>query len=271
MITEFINYLERAKGHSPCTLCAYEKDLQQFARWAQEQDPSMTWGKVTQGFIEAYRNELEDTGRATTTIKRKISTLRSFYRWIQTRTGERNNPARYVETQKNRKQQPHTVSQKAVTQATEKADRQTAALITLLYGSGLRIAEALALRTSDIDRERRTITVTGKGNKTRNTFYTEAARTTLNAYAQGKQGELFEGLTARDARRQVTQVFAEIGEKASPHTLRHSFATTLQENGCDLATISKLLGHASLSTTERYIHQATCTDKQKYEQAMTQL
>lgn len=271
MIHEFITYQERAKGQSPCTLKAYESDLRQFAAWAKEQDRNITWGKITQGFIEAYRNTLQDLCLSTATVKRKISTLRSFYRWLQTTTGERRNPARYVETQKNAKTLPHTVSGTVVAEAAAKADPATAALITLLYTTGMRISEALALKTDDIEKENRTITVKGKGNKERKTFYTAEAREILNAYAKGKHGIIFAGLSDREARQRIVGAFDAVGTAATPHTLRHSFATSLLASGCDLVTIAKLLGHASISTTERYTHIATRIERQKYNQSMQRI
>ncbi len=259
MINEYINYLNQAKGASPLTCLAYRKDLQSFAQWAKAQDNGITWRTVTKGFIEAYRNYLEEEGKAIATVKRHISCLRGFYRWMQTAMGESENPAKFVETPKAKKLLPETLTKADIIAAIGKADKRTKALITLLYETGVRISEALNITTGDVNKQDCSIRIYGKGAKERIVYYGKATREALNDYAKGRKGYVFVGLSQREARKNIAAAFSNSEAKASPHRLRHSFATAMVTNGADLNTVRLLLGHENLNTTQVYLHTALPT------------
>lgn len=259
MITEYINYLNHAKGASPLTCLAYKKDLHAFAIWAKAQDNNITWRTVTKGFIEAYRNQLEADGKSIATVKRHISCLRGFYRWMQAAMGEKENPAKYVETPKAKKLLPETLSKADILTAIGKTDKRTKALITLLYETGVRISEALNITTGDVNKQDCSIRIYGKGAKERIVYYGKATRNALNEYAKGRKGFVFVGLTQREARKNIAAAFSNSEAKASPHRLRHSFATSMVANGADLNTVRLLLGHENLNTTQVYLHTALPT------------
>ncbi len=268
MIKEFLDYQQRSKGASPCTIAAYRDDLKQFVAYLRGIEGDITWRSVTKAHVESWRNWLEDEKAARATIKRRISTLRSFFRWMVGRGYLAENPAQYVQTPKLAKRLPETISEKAIRAAAAKADKQTAALILLIYSSGCRISEALNIATNDIDKGRKAILIHGKGAKERWVFYDQEARQALNAYAKGKHGKLFEGLEQRRVREKIAEVFSPMGVMASPHRLRHSFATDLLRKGCTLDAVQMLLGHEHVTTTQIYAKTALLTAETQYRRAM---
>lgn len=265
MISAFINYERESKGASPCTLAAYRSDLREFAQWAKAQDPAITWSSVTKGFIEAFRFELQSQKCAASTVRRKVSAIRSFFRFLQSQMGACENPARYVQTPKSARMLPTVVGRDDVLKAVAHCDAATAALVVLMFSTGLRLSEALAVSVADVDKAERSIIVLGKGNKQRKVFYTALTARYLNAFAARKRGRIFDGLQPREVRRQVGEAFAAVGRHVSPHTLRHSFATAMLANGCDLFTLSHLLGHAELQTTRIYTHVALSQERCSYD------
>ncbi len=265
MIRLFLKYEAESKGASPCTLAAYRSDLQEFARWAKVQDPAISWSTITKGFIEAFRSELQAKKCAVSTVRRKVSAIRSFYRFLQSQLGACENPARYVQTPKCAKLLPQVVDRAEVLQAASCCDAATAALVVLMFSTGLRLSEALGVSIADVNKAERSISVIGKGSKQRKVFYSPVAARYLNAFAVGRRGRIFEGLQPREVRRRVGDAFASVGRHVSPHTLRHSFATAMLSNGCDLFTLSHLLGHADLQTTRIYTHIALSQERCSYD------
>lgn len=268
MIKEFLNYQQRSKGASPCTIAAYGEDLKQFVAYVRGIDGGITWRSVTKEHVESWRNYMEDEKAARATIKRRISALRNFYRWLMGRGLAAENPAQYVQTPKLEKRLPETISEKDIRAAAAKADKQTAALILLIYASGCRISEALNIATNDIDKGRMAILIHGKGAKERWVFYDHTAQKALNAYAKGKSGKIFEGLEQRRVRESMAKVFGAMGVTASPHRLRHSFATDLLRKGCSLDAVQMLLGHEQVTTTQIYAKTALLNAEKQYRAAM---
>jgi len=229
--------------------------------------------------VRAYLASLRHQGLAKTSMGRRLSSLRTFFRFLQREGRSTANPARAVVTPKTEKPLPRSLSQldaAAVVEARAGEDgplpARDRALLELLYASGLRVSELVGLDIADVDLASRQVRTLGKGRKERIVPFGEKAEEALRAWlperlslkpVAGARGRdpLFVNarggrLTDRSVRRILDRAVLDGGvtRHASPHALRHSFATHLLAAGADLRTIQELLGHSSLSTTQRYTH-----------------
>ncbi len=274
---EWRAWLAHEKRASAHTLDAYQRDLTAFFRFLTDHlgyPPGLRdLAGLTPGDFRAYLAARSGRGLARTSTARAMSTVRGFFRHLDRNGLVHNAALASVRTPKVPKSVPKALSREEALEAVDAAGdlgdepwiaRRDIALVTLLYGCGLRLGEALALNRGQAPRGDRLV-VTGKGNKQRLVpvlpVVTEAVADYLAAcpYRPGDDGPLFLGvrggrLSAGVAQRQVRRLRALLGlpDTATPHALRHSFATHLLAGGGDLRTIQELLGHASLSTTQRY-------------------
>lgn len=268
----FLNHLEHERRLSPHTVCAYQNDLQGFIQSVGpiNELPSLTPAMVKQWLATIH----EET--AATTRSRKLSALRSFLRFMVKSQKLSRNVAQTIPMPKLPKPLPRTLTVDEVFvllhEANEIADDKAVdirdrALFELLYGSGLRVAEAMALDIGHVQLERRWVKVFGKGQKERMVPFGTKAELALRAwlvhrgeFVTPESGKaLFLGvrgrrLSVRVARSQLRARALEAGltSRVTPHALRHSFATHLLDEGADLRSIQTMLGHASLGTTQRY-------------------
>jgi site-specific recombinase XerD len=221
-----------------------------------------------------------------TSVRRKIAALRSFFS-LQKREGRRSdNPAQDVPPPKAAKRLPQVMSEAEVSKLLriKVAGKdpiqklRNAAIMELLYASGIRRAELVGLNLSDVDLDRRLMRVIGKGNKQRTVFINQAAADAIRSYLNVRPRSSDEGLflsrrKTRLSHRQAWVIFREFAQLAglvkhvTPHVMRHSFATHLLENGADLMTIKELLGHESLSTTQIYTNVSLEHMRRNYEEA----
>jgi integrase/recombinase XerC len=276
-IAQWTSWLADERRASAHTIAAYGSDLAAFLDFLAEHRgavPSLAeLGALTAADFRAYlaRRAAQDLMRSSTA--RALSMLRGFFRFLDRRQLARNPALAAVKTPKLPKSVPRALSAEDAAAALEARQearapwlgKRDAAILTLLYGCGLRLGEALDLTRRDAPLAPGTLTVTGKGNKTRRVPVLPAVAEAVQAYlalcpydlAPGEA--LFVGLRGgplnpRLVQRRMQELRAELGlpETASPHALRHSFATHLLAGGGDLRAIQELLGHASLSTTQRY-------------------
>jgi len=263
---------------SPATLDAYSRDLRSFVTWAGRlglDDPAAVDRKTLRRYL-AY---LATRGTARRTIARRASALRRYFRWAR-RTGlVRDDPSAGLSAPKGEARLPRVLKPDELRhlipdEATpgEVGDVDTAvflrdsALLELLYGSGLRIAEATALDIDEIDLDQGRVTAWGKGGKQRTVPLSEPAIVALRSWLREGRATLMteaspaagvflnrrgRRLTPRDARRIVDRRAAS---PTHPHALRHTFATHLLDGGADLRVVQELLGHADVGTTQRYTH-----------------
>lgn len=276
----FLAYLEIERGYSLATVRAYAADLDQFEEFLSRRTRSLKdFETISREDATAYLAELHRLRLKKSSMARKLSSLRSLFTYLLKNQLLQANPLTGLRNPRQEQRQPRALN---VDQAVAVMEGQVPpgahglrdlALAEVLYGSGLRVSEALSLSVDDVRTDRGFVRVRGKGNKERLAPLSEAAKERLVEYlrvrqelvptpGQGPAQEaLFLGarggpLTRREAQRIVARLAAGagIGQDVHPHTLRHSFATHLLQAGADLRSVQELLGHSRLSTTERYTH-----------------
>jgi integrase/recombinase XerC len=268
-VGSFLEYLGVERGASPHTLRSYTADLTEFTRFLVEERIDDLAG-VDSRAIRAYLARLHQRRLSKATIARKLASVRSCFRFLARRGSLEVNPARQVRSPRLGRRLPSFLPKDETTQLLDAAPEPGAAggrdraLVELLYASGLRVAECCGLSLDDLDEARRTVRVLGKGGKERMVPVGETALEALAAHLamRGRaRGALFQNarggrLTPRSAHRIVQRLArrAGLGQRVTPHTLRHSFATHMLGEGADLRLIQELLGHSRLSTTQRYTH-----------------
>lgn len=282
LVTSFLRYLHTEKGYSNHTVRNYDSDLRQFIRFVATKKglegniPDIDI--IDYKLIRSYLGELFDTSRRTT-IARKLSALKSFFRFLELRGFCPSNPASEIATPKQEKYIPTYIPIDDMFAMLEKPDREKEsglrdlAILELLYSSGLRVSELVNLNLEHLDFKARLVRVSGKGGKERILPVGRKAITALSEYlehtAQQRkkagysrcQGPLFLNymggrLSSRSVHRLVKRYSRECGitTEISPHSIRHTFATHLLDGGADLRSIQELLGHVNLSSTQKYTH-----------------
>jgi integrase/recombinase XerC len=284
-IDQFIHYLSVEKNASPHTCRCYRRDLEGFDDFLRNSRMylSSTGGieieKVDRMAIRKYLSFLHRKNRKSS-IARKISTLRSFYKYLVREQVIPSNPAKSVSTPKVEKilpttltvdeafrlmESPQTISERSSEGSKAKALRDRA-ILELLYSSGLRVSELVGLNSNQLDLDLGIVKVMGKGRKERIVPVGAKASEALAAYLNergilGRDEPIFVNffggrLTARSVGRLMKRYSRHSGifRKVSPHSLRHTFATHLLDAGADIREIQEMLGHSSLSTTQRYTH-----------------
>ena len=301
MVQEFLEYLSFEKHFSDLTVKSYGADLMQFARFMIQGDDRVE-GKLSHLLADEKLRRCDGlmvreflafmfAQRYTkSTTARKLASLRSFYRYQVRRGALEVNPLSTVRTPRQEKRLPKCLDIEQIERLLEAPGegdmlaRRDRAMMEVMYSSGLRVSELVALEMLDIDADEGIIRVRGKGRKDRLTPIGSKAVESIESYfeqrsAEGKmQGphanrvfvNRFGGpLSARSVGRKMEKylLMAGIDPAVSPHTLRHSFATHMLNNGADLRSVQELLGHQSLSTTQIYTHLTTARIKQVYDLA----
>ncbi len=269
----FLRHLERERNASPNTIRAYGEDLAQFTEHlrralGREPRPEDADHLAIRGFLA----ELHRRGLAKSSSARKLAGIRTFFRYLCREGRLDTNPARVLATPRQDRRIPAVLDETQVLALLDMPGQgreavRGRAILELLYATGIRCAELVSLDAGEVDLEARMVRVVGKGRKERVVLFGHRAQEALRAWLaervrlRPRNDALF--LNARGGRltdRSVRALVARRVEQAalqrrcSPHTLRHSFATHLLTRGADLRAIQELLGHASLSTTQRYTH-----------------
>jgi len=263
----FLRYLEVEKHASVHTLRSYRQDLEDFQRVLDIAGTVAMRALDTRG-VRAYLATLHTRGLDPTSIARKLAALRSWCRFLVRRGVLPHNPARQIRAPRPSRKLvsflPIDETVALMDARLPRASARDAAIVELLYASGLRVSELVGLDLHDVDLVGMTVRVLGKGGKERIVPFGGAADRALRAHLGERgaaAGAVF--LNRRGGRLTVRSVHtivhrraaaAGIGRRVSPHTLRHTFATHLLDSGADLRMIQELLGHSRLSTTQRYTH-----------------
>lgn len=288
MVIRFLDYLELERHYSPKTIESYRGDLESFRSYFENQDAGLTWDTIHSDIIRNWIEDQMDHGLTASSIDRRLSALRSFYRFALSRELVTVNPAHHVSGPKKRRPLPQFVKESDINAILDKQhwgeDYEsvlTRTLLIVFYESGVRISELVGLEDKDVNFLNRQLKVTGKRNKQRVIPFGEEMTETLQRYIQLRDAEverqsdaLFltkkgQRMTAVMVRQRVKQVLSQIPtlKKCSPHVLRHSFATALLNHDARLESVKKLLGHESLSTTEIYTHTTFEQLKKEYKNA----
>ena len=285
----FLEYLEAERNYSSATIESYAKDLAEFQDFMEGQNPDASWTSIQSDDVREWVIYLLDEQRlAASSVNRKLSALRSYYKYLRRMGRVGVNPMEKVTAPKKRKPLPHFVRESEMDRLLEltKEDRSFIGIrdrlvLMVFYETGIRRAELLGMTDASVDLAARQIKVTGKRNKQRIVpFGEELARefeTYLNAREelQGvKDSMLFvnengAAVTESQVSNLVKKYLSMVTtiEKKSPHVLRHSFATAMLNNHADLTSIQKLLGHESVATTEIYTHVSFEDLKSEYKNA----
>lgn len=277
---KFLTYLEVEKSCSELTVTNYRKDIRAFADFLTERlGQQFLWTQVGPLDIRSYLAQLNDKQYARRTIARRISALRSFYKYLVRENLLDNNPMAKVHSPKLDKKLPTFLDEIEIQELLELPDskplgRRDQAVLELLYATGCRVSELVGLTLERVDIGNRFVLLLGKGNKERLVPLGHTCCHALEQYYQvrrelmlnyGKEHNFVfinsRGgvLTDRSVRRILDKYINQlaIAKNVSPHTIRHSFATHLLEHGADLRAVQELLGHANLSTTQIYTHITT--------------
>ncbi len=264
IIGEYLEYLELEKGLSQNTIDAYRRDLSDFA---QNLEDIHTINRMN---INAYVRTLRERKLAPTSVIRKVASLRGFFKWATSSGILEKNPAATLEQPKTPQRLPKVVSVKEIDEMLHNnLTPLEHVMMELLYSCGLRVSELVNLKLNDIDLSSKYIRCFGKGSKERIIPIGEQAKTVVKEYFPTrdllvkKYNLTTKNLLIKDNGHFVTRqdvynfIHAQgklIHKNISPHTLRHSFATHLLENGADLRVVQELLGHSDVSTTQLYTH-----------------
>ena len=270
-IEKFLKFLKYEKNASNHTIKSYKLDLIQFNSYMEGKSVKNITPLDIRGFIVF----LSEKNEKKTSISRKISALRSFFKYLLKERIIKNNPAESVPLPKLDKPLPKFLTMKEINELLEKSGgkkdnftkTRDEAILELLYATGIRISELVSLNLEDIDLKEQLIRVKGKGKKERIVPFGNIALTKLKKYLKlrntkkPRNSSVFINRTGKRISQRYIQMMLKkyliikgMSKDITPHSLRHSFATHLLSMGADLRTIQELLGHSSLNTTQRYTH-----------------
>lgn len=278
--SQFLDYLNIVKNASPHTLRNYAIDLETFGFFHKKTDLEEVDRKTIRGFLA----DLSNQGKSKRTIARKLSSLRSFFKYALQQNIIKNDPCQELETPRLEKKIPSFLSYEQVERLFQQPDIETLlglrdrTIMELFYSSGLRLSELAGLNISDLDHEELLIKLRGKGKKERIVPITKNACSWLERYIAHPERENSQALFLnkygnRLSDRSIDRKFKEylkqssLSAKITPHTIRHTIATHWLENGMNLKTIQALLGHSSPSTTTIYTQVSMKLKKKVYDQA----
>lgn len=286
MIKAFLDYLSHEKNYSKHTVIAYQKDLNSFKSFIQinfdqEDLPEVNYSQIRSWIVSLVENEISNR-----TINRKISSLKSFYKFLQKTEQIKSNPLQKHRALKVAKKVQVPFSQKEVATVLESNTENSFVsirnklMVEIFYSTGIRRAELINIQLKDINSGSNVLKVLGKRNKERLVPILNSVSKTLNRYLDlrknisnnsaylfitEKGNKIYETLVYRVINSYFSKVSSKV--KKSPHMLRHSFATHLLNEGADLNSVKELLGHSSLASTQVYTHNSLDAIKQVYNQA----
>lgn len=291
-VAAFERYLRLERARSEHTIRAYLGDLESLLGYAAASG-AIAPAAISLGMLRGWLGELNVAGLSRSTLARRAATARTFTAWLTREEIINQDPALRLRAPKRGQSLPHVLQQQQMTSLLDSLGRaagggdpalvRNRALLELLYASGLRVGELVGLDVDDLDYDRRTLRVLGKGDKERTVPFGLPASIALDDWLRrgrpklaidGSGPALFLGarggrMDQRQVRVVVAKLFAQLGDTAatSPHALRHSTATHLLDGGADLRAVQEILGHSSLATTQLYTHVSVDRLRQSYQQA----
>ena len=288
LINSFLNYLRQERAYSECTVIAYRTDLVGFESYFSEVDEALEWETVDADIVRRWVVSLMDRGYTSSSVNRKLSSLRSFYKYLLRRRIVEVDPMLKVKGPKGEKALPCFVKEADMNRLLDETDFgegfaacRDKMVVEMFYATGVRLAELIGMDDRDVDFFSRRIKVTGKRNKQRMIPFGDELYRSLQAYIDMRDrclSRLSEALFVNEqgrrisrkkvsnlVRRSLSKVVSM--KKRSPHVLRHTFATSMLNNQAELSVVKELLGHESLATTEVYTHTTFEELKKVYKQA----
>ena len=269
IIRSFLNSLYIEKGPSKNTVSSYENDISSFLSWLNKKQKN--YQHVSSKDINEFISNLFNSGLKSSSINRKISSIKHFYLFLSKKKIIKYSPADEIETPKQEKYLPISMSEEEVERllnspnSNQIIERRDKAMIEILYATGMRISELVNLKLTDVDFNRSVLKVFGKGSKERLVPYGEKAAEALHIYLRDRKRSDSKSVFLSNRGSQITRgafwqrikIYIKrenLKSSISPHTLRHAFATHLLNRGADLRSVQILLGHSDLSTTQIYTH-----------------
>lgn len=275
-IIEYLHYLNIERGLALNTRVSYERDLTQYTTFLEENQIT-SWQQVDRFLVVTYLQKLQTEGKSSATITRMVSSLRRFHQYLRQERITDHDPMQHIDSPKKAQKLPSTLSLEEVERLIETPDTskllgiRDRAILEVMYATGLRVSELIGLKLGNLHLSIGLLQTIGKGDKERIIplgdyaihwieRYLEEARPALTKKTPNEL-HLFvnnhgHGLSRQGIWKNLKTIVREAGinKEVTPHTLRHSFATHLLENGADLRTVQELLGHADISTTQIYTH-----------------
>ena len=285
----FLKYLQTEKRYSPHTVRSYQNDLDNFFSFLEQSGMTIDPAGITSHQVRAWIVSMMSAGISAVSVHRKISCLRVFFRWLRKEGTIISDPLQKVVLPKRKKRLPEFVGEKAVGTLLDESyfgegfsGLRNRTIVEMLYMTGMRRAELIGLKLTDIDLAESTVKVTGKRNKQRIIPLTREFTMQLRKYLEARNGfepasgcsmvfvtdkgnKLYDKFVYNLVKRSLSAVTTM--EKKSPHVLRHTFATHMLNRGADLNAIKEFLGHANLSATQVYTHNTFEKLKKIYKQA----
>lgn len=277
---KFLSFLFYERGYSKNTLLSYKIDLTELCKFLSDKNSSLL--TANKELLTEFINDLAERGFSNNTVIRKLASIRTFYRYLLSEGIINEDLVSFLDTPKKEKRIPKVLLEDQIKTLLEqpllqeKRYARERSILELLYSCGLRVSEIVNLTINDINLEEGFIRVRGKGNKERIVPLGSKAMSALREYLiqrkDVREKRLFlnnrnKGLTRQSVWLMVKQFANNVGLDISPHTLRHSFATHLLNNGADLRIVQELLGHSSISTTQIYTHVSTKRLREEFEMA----
>jgi integrase/recombinase XerD len=275
-ISEFLQYLQTERNASANTVMAYRNDLTQFADYLTATLPdSAAWMDVNSEVVSAYVDKLSQQKYTASTSARKIAALKTLFHWLNQRGLTQDDPTTHLRSPKVAKRAPRLLSEEEVARLFDAASRtppprslRDRALLEVIYSTGMRVSEAINLRLSDIDLDAAAVKCAGRGTRQRSAPLTPQATAALGSYLDNAHADMMGSANSdfvflnplgtkltRQAVWQLTRQYAQaagIEGELTPHTLRHSRAAHMINNGEDIRRVQEWLGHANLATTQMY-------------------
>ena len=269
IIRSFLDSLYIEKGLSQNTVSSYKNDISSFLSWLNKKQ--INYQQVSGKNINEFISNLFNSGLKSSSINRKISSIKHFYLFLSKKKIIKYSPVDEIETPKQEKYLPISMSEDEVERLLSSPnsnriiERRDKAMIEILYATGMRISELVNLKLTDVDFNRSVLKVFGKGSKERLVPYGEKAAEALDIYLRDRKRSDSKNVFLSNRGSQITRgafwqrikIYIKrenLKSSISPHTLRHAFATHLLNRGADLRSVQILLGHSDLSTTQIYTH-----------------
>lgn len=265
MIREWKEYLSSVKGYSPNTVEGYEKDVRAFTKWARKNVEGARWSTITRDDLDRYITAMAVQGMKPATTNRHLSAISSVYKWLWRQGHEVEDPTRTESRRKIGRTLPNTIPVDELRAAYEHSTGAARVMLGILISTGVRIQELLDMTWQSIDFETGGIQIRGKGAKERIVQCSKTALKELNELRSWspQAGRIFH-YDQREARHIIFEALRpwSHAKQLSPHAIRHTMATHMAAEGCNVATIGTVLGHNHLQTTQRYIDAAAIDARQ---------